>query len=315
MGQLHLPDRNRRGGRRPQWHARPGNGQTGDFRHQGNHCGADRRAVQAQSRRLLHVHLQDRHQGPEQDQWRRVRAQPYAPRRDPAELQECGRRDRAGQPVLRFHGGRQRQFRAGHRRANAPDGGHRLLQRLPRQAGAARRRTRRHPVLRDVPQPRHHRRQQRQCADALHDGAQDPLGQAAEGQPRRRQGRRGIHDLGLRQQQARLRGSRLPAGPAQLHQVPHRRQPAHPAGRQLEDQGEPRGLPDLPRQQARLGLARHAHHPEQRPGPAGARHADAQQRLPGLPQPRKRRRTGARALEPERGKRRQLQDEHRGRGV
>ena len=120
---------------------------------------------------------------------------------------------------------------------------------------------------------------------------------------------------GYRQQQARLRGSGLPARPAQLHQVPHRRQPAHPARRQLEDQGHPRGLPDLPRQQARLRLARHAHHPEQRPGPARTRHADAQQRLPGLPLARKRRRAGARALEPERGKRRQLQDEHRGRGV
>ena len=51
---------------------------------------------------------------PAQDQRRRVRAEPHAPRRDPAELQECRRRDGARQPVLRLHGRRQRQFRAGH---------------------------------------------------------------------------------------------------------------------------------------------------------------------------------------------------------
>ena len=67
------------------------------------------------------------------------------------------------------------------------DGRRELMQRLPREAGAARRRTRRHAVLRDVPQPRHDRRQQRQRADDADDGAQDPLWPAA-GKPGRDQG-------------------------------------------------------------------------------------------------------------------------------
>ncbi len=79
------------------------------------------------------------------------------------------------QSVLRLHVRRQRQLGGRHRPdQDAQDDRRVVLQRLPREAGAARRRTRRHAVLRDVPQPRHDRRQQRQRADAVDDGAQDP---------------------------------------------------------------------------------------------------------------------------------------------
>ena len=141
---------------------------------------------------------------------------------------------------------------------DARDGRRGVVQRLPREAGAAWRRPRRRAVLRDVPQPGHHRRQQRQRADDADDGAQDPCGQAA-GQPGERgDRRRALHDLGLPVEQARLRGSRFPAGPAQLHGLPHRGQPEDAAGRQLEDAREQGVLPDLPRQRHRLAVRHRA---------------------------------------------------------
>ena len=95
----------------------------------------------------------------------------HAPHRDPAELHQRGRRGRSRQSVFRRHLRCQRQLGRGHRSDQDPGHGRRqLLQRLPREAGAARWRARRHAVLRDVPQPRHHRRQQRQRADDGDDG-------------------------------------------------------------------------------------------------------------------------------------------------
>ena len=106
-----------------------------------------------------------------------------------------------------------------------------VLQHLPREAGLARRRARRHAVLRDVPQPGHHRSRQRQRADDVDDDPQDPRRARAGRQP----GRRALHHLGLQQRQVRFLRDWLPAGAAELRQVPHGAEPEHAAGRQLEE--------------------------------------------------------------------------------
>ena len=118
----------------------------------------------------------------------------------------------------------------------------------------ARRRARRHAVLRDVPQPGHHRSQQRQRADDVDDDPQDP--RRASCWPASPGGEHytiwgysnikyDYSEVGFPQD---LRNC------AKCHSA---QQPGDAAGRQLEERAVSQaGLPDLPRQQCRLGLGR-----------------------------------------------------------
>ena len=142
------------------------------------------------------------------------------------------------------------------------------------------------------------------------DDPQDPRGPAAGGR------RPAVRDLGLPRHQARLLRSRLPAGPAQLHGLPHRRQSSYAPGRQLEIACEQGVLPDLPREQPRLDLAGIAYRDRVVAAPArghAAGHSECAVRELSCagrdvrPRPR--------PLEPERGKRSEVQGQHRQRPV
>ena len=103
----------------------------------------------------------------------------------------------------------------------------RHLRQLPHDAERARRRPRRGAVLRDVPQPGHHRPVQRQHARLQGDGPQDPHRQHAAEHPDARAARTPRRPWGSAtgssatwQSLNNFNTAALPAGHAQLHDLP-----------------------------------------------------------------------------------------------